>query len=62
MKTSASLFMALTPLALMTVPAVAAVIRDAAPAQAQLGWRPDTSGKDLVETLGEAAGTGAPLA
>lgn len=44
------------------VPAVAAVIGDAAPAQAQLGWRADTFGKDLVETLGEAAGTGAHLA
>ena len=41
------------------LPAVAAVIGDAAPAQAKLGWRADTFGKDLVETLGEAAAAGA---
>ena len=44
------------------VPAVAAVIGDPAPAQAQLRWHADTFGKDLVETLCEAAGAGAHLA
>ncbi|TFU03271.1 NAD-dependent epimerase/dehydratase family protein [Polymorphobacter arshaanensis] len=45
-----------------SVPAVAAVIGDPVPAQTLLRWRADTFGKDLVETLCEAAGAGAHLA